>query len=206
MACCSQSQPSTPPVQFLPYKYLFKYIIVGDIGVGKSCLLLQFTDKRFHPIHDLTIGVEFGSRTINIKENQIKLQIWDTAGQEKFRSITRSYYRGAASAIIVYDISRRDTFEHVASWLEDCRKYSSPNIVVMLIGNKCDIAESARQVSTEEAQEFANKNGLTFLETSAKTAENVDQLFEESATKIYELLESQAGTTELPQIAVIRPE
>jgi len=208
MACCPyQSQTSAPAVQFLPYKYLFKYIIVGDIGVGKSCLLLQFTDKRFHPVHDLTIGVEFGSRTITIKDNQIKLQIWDTAGQEKFRSITRSYYRGAAGAILVYDISRRDTFENVPSWLEDCRKYASANIVVMLIGNKCDISESARKVSTEEGQEFANKHGLTFLETSAKTAENVDRLFEESATKIYELLESQAATTGIPvENTMVRPE
>jgi len=200
MTCCTQSQSIPPVVQFLPYKYLFKYIIVGDIGVGKSCLLLQFTDKRFQPAHDLTIGVEFGSRTITLKDNQIKLQIWDTAGQEKFRSITRSYYRGAAGAILVYDISRRETFEHVPSWLEDCRKYSSANIVVMLIGNKCDIAESARTVSTEEGQEFANKNGLTFLETSAKTAENVDRLFEESATKIYDLLADGAPPSMTPDL------
>jgi len=93
--------------------------------VGKSCLLLQFTDKRFQAQHDLTIGVEFGARTITVDNNQVKLQIWDTAGQEKFRSITRSYYRGAAGALLVYDITRRETFEHLASWLEDCLKYSS---------------------------------------------------------------------------------
>eukprot|EP01101_Sappina_pedata_P008052 TRINITY_DN438_c0_g1_i1.p2 TRINITY_DN438_c0_g1~~TRINITY_DN438_c0_g1_i1.p2 ORF type:complete len:112 (-),score=35.38 TRINITY_DN438_c0_g1_i1:77-373(-) len=98
MSCCGGPPPAArpSPVQTLPYKYLFKYIIVGDTAVGKSCLLLQFTDKRFQPVHDLTIGVEFGSRTISIEETQIKLQIWDTAGQEKFRSITRPYYRGAA--------------------------------------------------------------------------------------------------------------
>src|SRR6185437_16703943 len=90
----------------MSYAYLFKYIIVGDTAVGKSCLLLQFTDKRFQPVHDLTIGVEFGSRTIVLDGQQIKLQIWDTAGQEKFRSITRSYYRGAAGALLVYDITR----------------------------------------------------------------------------------------------------
>merc|ERR1712222_281916 len=109
MACCGGGDDATKPsaaVQSLPYKYLFKYIIVGDTAVGKSCLLLQFTDKRFQPVHDLTIGVEFGSRTISIDDNQIKLQIWDTAGQEKFRSITRSYYRGAAGALLVYDITR----------------------------------------------------------------------------------------------------
>merc|ERR1712154_171315 len=106
-------------VQSLPYKYLFKYIIVGDTAVGKSCLLLQFTDKRFQPVHDLTIGVEFGARMINVADKSIKLQIWDTAGQESFRSITRSYYRGAAGALLVYDITRRDTFKHLTRWLEE---------------------------------------------------------------------------------------
>ena len=104
--------------------------------MGKSCLLLQFTDKRFQPVHDLTIGVEFGARMINIEGKQIKLQIWDTAGQEAFRSITRSYYRGAAGALLVYDITRRDTFNHLTTWLEDARQHSNSNMVIMLIGNK----------------------------------------------------------------------
>merc|ERR1711934_947193 len=193
MSCCGEgdisSEPKLIPQRTLPYKYLFKYIIVGDTAVGKSCLLLQFTDRRFQPVHDLTIGVEFGSRTITIDANQIKLQIWDTAGQEKFRSITRSYYRGAAGALLVYDITRRETFEHLQSWLEDCRRYSNQNIVIMLIGNKCDL-ENKREVSTEEGQQFAADNGLTFLETSAKTAENVEAAFIESARKIYETTEA----------------
>ena len=113
------------------YRFWFVFI-----GVGKSCLLLQFTDKRFQPVHDLTIGVEFGARMINIEGKQIKLQIWDTAGQEAFRSITRSYYRGAAGALLVYDITRRDTFNHLTTWLEDARQHSNSNMVIMLIGNK----------------------------------------------------------------------
>jgi len=192
MSCCGgeQAVPKSPAaVQSLPYKYLFKYIIVGDTAVGKSCLLLQFTDKRFQPVHDLTIGVEFGSRTITIEDNQIKLQIWDTAGQEKFRSITRSYYRGAAGALLVYDITRRETFDHLQSWLEDCRRYSNQNIVIMLIGNKSDL-ENKRKVSKEEGEAFAKKHNLTFLETSAKTAENVEAAFIESAQKIYETTEA----------------
>mmetsp|Transcript_32982 Transcript_32982/g.82912 ORF Transcript_32982/g.82912 Transcript_32982/m.82912 type:complete len:202 (-) Transcript_32982:321-926(-) len=195
MACCGGPDPqplNVTSTQALPYKYLFKYIIVGDTAVGKSCLLLQFTDKRFTPVHDLTIGVEFGSRTITIGENQVKLQIWDTAGQEKFRSITRSYYRGAAGALLLYDITRRETFEHLTIWLEDCRRYSNQNIVIMMIGNKSDM-EDKRQVSTQEGQEFANKHGLAFMETSARTAENVDAAFIQTAEKIYEITEAQGG-------------
>ena len=107
--------------------------------MGKSCLLLQFTDKRFQPVHDLTIGVEFGARMVTVDGKQIKLQIWDTAGQESFRSITRSYYRGAAGALLVYDITRRETFNHLANWLEDARQHANPNMTIMLIGNKSDL-------------------------------------------------------------------
>merc|ERR1711982_183087 len=160
MACCGGGEDVNKPsaaVQSLPYKYLFKYIFVGDTAVGKSCLLLQFTDKRFQPVHDLTIGVEFGSRTITIDDNQIKLQNWDTAGQESFRSITRSYYRGAAGALLVYDITRRETFHHLSAWLEDAREHANPNMTVMLIGNKSDLA-SKRAVSFEEGQQFASEH------------------------------------------------
>jgi len=169
----------------MSYAYLFKYIIIGDTGVGKSCLLLQFTDKRFQPVHDLTIGVEFGARMVNIDSRQIKLQIWDTAGQESFRSITRSYYRGAAGALLVYDITRRDTFNHLTRWLEEAKQNSNPNMVIMLIGNKSDL-HTRRAVSFKEGEQFAEENGLIFLETSAKTAANVEQAFIKTAEKIYE--------------------
>lgn len=169
----------------MSYAYLFKYIIIGDTGVGKSCLLLQFTDKRFQPVHDLTIGVEFGARMITVDGNkQIKLQIWDTAGQESFRSITRSYYRGAAGALLVYDITRRDTFNHLTRWLDEARTHSQSNMVIMLIGNKSDL-EHRRAVSTDEGREFAQKHGLIFMETSAKTAANVENAFIDTATQIH---------------------
>ncbi|KAF4385851.1 hypothetical protein F8388_010407 [Cannabis sativa] len=159
----------------MSYDYLFKYIIIGDTGVGKSCLLLQFTDKRFQPVHDLTIGVEFGARMVTIDGRPIKLQIWDTAGQESFRSITRSYYRGAAGALLVYDITRRETFNHLANWLEDARQHANPNMTIMLIGNKSDLAHR-RAVSKEEGEQFAKENGLLFLEASARTAQNVEEV------------------------------
>lgn len=168
----------------MSYAYLFKYIIIGDTGVGKSCLLLQFTDKRFQPVHDLTIGVEFGARMITIDTKQIKLQIWDTAGQESFRSITRSYYRGAAGALLVYDITRRETFNHLTRWLEEARQNSNANMAIMLIGNKSDL-DHRRAVSTKEGEQFAKENGLIFLETSAKTAANVEEAFIQTAAKIY---------------------
>jgi len=173
----------------MSYSYLFKYIIIGDTGVGKSCLLLQFTDKRFQPVHDLTIGVEFGARMINIESKPIKLQIWDTAGQESFRSITRSYYRGAAGALLVYDITRRETFNHLTRWLEEARQNSHQNMVIMLIGNKSDL-EHRRQVSKEEGEAFAEEHGLVFLETSAKTAANVEAAFVKTAEKIYENIQT----------------
>ncbi|MFS7983906.1 putative small GTP-binding protein [Helianthus anomalus] len=149
-------------------------------GVGKSCLLLQFTDKRFQPVHDLTIGVEFGARMITIDNKPIKLQIWDT--------ITRSYYRGAAGALLVYDITRRETFNHLASWLEDARQHANANMTIMLIGNKCDLAHR-RAVSTEEGEQFAKEHGLIFMEASAKTAQNVEEAFIKTTGTIYKKIQ-----------------
>lgn len=190
---------------FMSFAYQFKYIIIGDTGVGKSCLLLQFTDKRFTPIHDLTIGVEFGTRIINIDGKPIKLQIWDTAGQESFRSITRSYYRRTPGCLLVYDITRRETFEHLTQWLEDARQHASPYMTIMLIGNKCDL-ESSRQVSTEEGRAFAEEHGLLFLETSAKTAENVDHAFIRMAEIIYQKIQSKEIDISLDQFGVQTPD
>ncbi|KAG1179846.1 hypothetical protein G6F70_002141 [Rhizopus microsporus] len=174
------------------------YIIIGDTGVGKVSrkkkIENKFTDKRFMPAHDLTIGVGFGTRFITVNDQQTKLQIWDTAGQESFRSITRSYYRGAAGALLVYDITRRETFEHLSVWLEDVRQHANPNTVIMLIGNKSDL-ESKRQVPREEAERFAQENGLFFLETSAKTANNIEEAFVKTAEEIQRKI--QDGTIDL---------
>eukprot|EP00331_Platyophrya_macrostoma_P008058 CAMPEP_0176415962 /NCGR_PEP_ID=MMETSP0127-20121128/6090_1 /TAXON_ID=938130 /ORGANISM="Platyophrya macrostoma, Strain WH" /LENGTH=216 /DNA_ID=CAMNT_0017796001 /DNA_START=45 /DNA_END=695 /DNA_ORIENTATION=+ len=171
------------------YSYLFKYIIIGDAAVGKSCLLMQFLDKRFKSDHDATIGVEFGSRNVTIKDKVVKLQIWDTAGQESFRSITRSYYRGAIGALLVYDITRRDTFENIERWLEETRQYANSNMIIFLIGNKCDL-ESERQVSTQEGETFAKAHNILFMETSAKTAKNVEEVFTQTAREVYQKIEN----------------
>jgi Ras-related protein Rab-2A len=134
--------------------------------------------------------VEFGARLISIQGKSVKLQIWDTAGQESFRSITRSYYRGASGALLVYDVTRRETFTHLQSWLEDAKANVNTALIIMLIGNKCDL-ESKRQVSREEGERFAQQNGLVFMETSAKTAQNVDDAFLKTAELIYDNV--QAG-------------
>lgn len=175
----------------MSYAYMFKYIIIGDTGVGKSCMLLQFTDKRFKQDHDLTIGVEFGSRMVKVEDKDIKLQIWDTAGQESFRSITRSYYRGAACALLVYDVTRRESFQHLNTWLQGIAENGNSDMVIALIGNKCDL-DSRRTVSTEEGARFARENNLLFLETSAKTAFNIEEAFTNSARAIYAKIQEGA--------------
>mmetsp|Transcript_53335 Transcript_53335/g.114607 ORF Transcript_53335/g.114607 Transcript_53335/m.114607 type:complete len:276 (+) Transcript_53335:64-891(+) len=167
------------------YSYLFKFIIIGDEAVGKTCLLLQFTDKRYRTTHQVTVGVEFGSRTVHIAGKLIKLQCWDTAGQDRFRSIIRSYYRGAAGALLVYDITRRDSFEHVSQWLQEARANADPELVLTLVGNKCDKVAD-RQVSYEEGHAFAHRYGLYFLETSAVTGHMVDEAFTVTAKLVYQ--------------------
>jgi len=167
----------------MAYAYLFKYIIVGDTSVGKSCLLLQFTDKRFRNDHEVTIGVEFGTRHVAVDGKQIKLQIWDTAGQESFRSITRAYYRGATAALLVYDISRRFTFDSISRWMEDVKQQGGSKTMMMLIGNKSDLPR--REVSYEEGERFAKDHGLSFVETSAKSNINVDEAFLQTAREIH---------------------
>lgn len=182
------------------YSYIFKYIIIGDMGVGKSCLLHQFTEKKFMADCPHTIGVEFGTRIIELLSGsasggqKIKLQIWDTAGQERFRAVTRSYYRGAAGALLVYDITRRSTYNHLSSWLSDARNLTNPNTVIFLIGNKSDL-EAQRDVTYEEAKQFADENELLFIEASAKTGDNVEDAFLETAKKIYQNI--QDGSLDL---------
>jgi Ras-related protein Rab-2A len=178
-------------------------------------LLQQFTDKVFdgerekeidiecvgahrdsQEEHDVTIGVEFGAYTTEIDGKSVKLQLWDTAGQESFRSITSSYYRGAHAALLVYDVTRRNTFDYLEGWLLETRQHSDANIVVILVGNKVDL-EHMRVVSTEEGAQFAEQHELIFIETSAKTGYNVDKAFLESARVIYQNIQNGIQTLDL---------
>lgn len=171
------------------YDYLFKFLIIGRAGVGKSCILNRFIENKFKENMTHTIGVEFGSKMITVNNKIIKLQIWDTAGQERFRSVTRSYYRGAAGALLCYDLTSRDSFNSLKNWLTDARNLASPNIFVVLVGNKKDL-ESSREVSFQEATDFAKENDLMFIETSALNGEGVDEAFVQCAHSILTCIES----------------
>uniref|UniRef100_A0A7S1FA80 Uncharacterized protein n=1 Tax=Noctiluca scintillans TaxID=2966 RepID=A0A7S1FA80_NOCSC len=174
----------------MAYQYMFKYVVVGDSGVGKSSLLLRLTDDKFREGEFSTICVEFGTKLVNIDDKTIKLQIWDTGGQETYRSMTKSYYRGSAGVILVYDISKRETFNHIKSWLKDVKELANDGTVIILVGNKCDLPN--RAITSEEGEAFAAANGLIFRETSAKTSVNVEETFLETARKIYETIPKDA--------------
>ena len=171
------------------YNYLFKFIMIGDTFVGKSNLLSQYTTKRFNPEHEITIGCEFMAKNIIIKNRIVRIQIWDTAGQEAFRAITRSYYKNCACSIIVYDITNKKSFNNLETWLKEVSENCSKHVKIVLVGNKKDLEED-RQVELNECEEFAEKNQIKdFYETSALNGENVDKIFEESAKQIVEELE-----------------
>ncbi|CAN0040239.1 unnamed protein product [Scytosiphon promiscuus] len=173
------------------YDYLFKVVLIGDSGVGKSNLLSRFTRNEFNLESKSTIGVEFATKSIQTEGKTIKAQIWDTAGQERYRAITSAYYRGAVGALLVYDISKHVTFENVERWLKELRDHAEANIVVMLIGNKSDLRH-LRTVTHEEAMEFAKKHNLAFLETSALDSSGVDSAFQRILTEIYRLMSRKA--------------
>ena len=160
----------------MSFSYAFNYIIIGDAGVGKSCLMMQFTDNKFQRGHTVSIGIEYDCKLVQIYGQNIKVQIWDTAGHESFRTITRCYYRGSACALLVYDITNRKTFKHLANWLQSTLDNTTPGMPIILVGNKADL-EDERCVSFEEGQRFARVNDLLFIEVSAKTAYNVEAAF-----------------------------
>jgi Ras-related protein Rab-1A len=160
----------------IDFDYLFKIIIVGDSNVGKSSMLSRFVERIFSNSQMNTIGLDFKIKTVEIDGKTIKLHLWDAAGAERFRTITSSYYRGCHGVFLVYDVANRDSFENVKSWMLEVDRFASSDIKRILIGNKTDLAHS-RQVSFEEGQQFAKHHDISFIETSARTAENVEQAF-----------------------------
>mmetsp|Transcript_26155 Transcript_26155/g.43580 ORF Transcript_26155/g.43580 Transcript_26155/m.43580 type:complete len:196 (+) Transcript_26155:142-729(+) len=161
----------------------FKLVLLGDSAVGKSCLVVRFVRDEFFEFQEPTIGAAFLTQTVSLDDATVKFEIWDTAGQERYRSLAPMYYRGAAAAIVVYDISKKDSFNGAKSWVKELQRRGDPNVVIALAGNKADM-ESKRKVQTEEAQQYAEENEIIFMETSAKTALNVRNLFVEIAKKL----------------------
>lgn len=190
------------------YDYLFKVVLIGDSGVGKSNLLSRFTRNEFNLESKSTIGVEFATRSITVEGKTIKAQIWDTAGQERYRAITAAYYRGAVGALLVYDIAKHTTYENVERWLKELRDHADNNIVIMLVGNKSDLRH-LRAVPTEEARGYAERNNLSFIETSALDSTNVETAFQNILTEIYKIVSQKqldqtgSGGGDLPDNDVV---
>lgn len=167
------------------YDMIFKLVIVGDSGVGKTGIINRYLHGTFQEQSKSTVGVEFGTKKIVVDGKNLKAQIWDTAGQERYRSITNAYYKGAKGALIVYDITNRFSFENVERWIKEIKAMGDKSIYLVLVGNKSDL-EPSREVSVEEGQIKAQNNGIAFMETSAKTADNIDIVFDQLSHKVYD--------------------
>lgn len=183
--------------------YLFKVVLTGDSAVGKSNLLARYARNEFNLNSKATIGVEFQTQIMQIDNKEIKAQIWDTAGQERFRAVTSAYYRGAVGALIVYDVSRRQTFQNIGRWLVELRMHCNEGIVLMLVGNKCDLNE-ARQVSMEEGAALAHSEKLFFMETSAMDSTNVTIAFQTVIKEIYNVMSRKVLSNEEPKPTITR--
>ena len=169
-----------------PYDLLFKLILIGDSSVGKSNILLKYLKGEFDKNSKATVGVEFGTKNIMINNKKIKIQIWDTAGQERYRSITSAYYKGAKGALIVYDITRKNTFDNIDKWISDLKLNGDKNICILIVGNKSDLNEQ-REVDEELGKKKAEMFKTAFMETSALSGENISKAFEEVIEQIYQL-------------------
>eukprot|EP01100_Stratorugosa_tubuloviscum_P007234 TRINITY_DN302_c0_g1_i2.p1 TRINITY_DN302_c0_g1~~TRINITY_DN302_c0_g1_i2.p1 ORF type:complete len:216 (-),score=111.44 TRINITY_DN302_c0_g1_i2:27-674(-) len=175
------------------YDYLIKLLLIGDSGVGKSCLLLRFSDDSFTPSFITTIGIDFKIRTIELDGKKIKLQIWDTAGQERFRTITTAYYRGAMGILLVYDVTDEKSFSNIRNWMRNIEQHATESVNKMLIGNKCDMVDK-RAVESDRGKALAAEYGINFLETSAKNSINVEEAFISLAKDIKKRLIGPDGT------------
>ena len=167
------------------YEFMFKVVLVGDSFVGKTNIMSKYLKNEFHEDSKATVGVEFGSKQFNVEGHSIKVQIWDTAGQERYKAITSAYYKGAKGAFIVYDITRKNSFESIDKWINDVTAVADKKITIVLIGNKSDL-EDQRQVTKEQGEDKANKLQVAFLETSAFSGENLEKAFQMMIKEVYQ--------------------
>jgi len=203
VACQGPMSSATSKQQ--AYDYLIKLLLIGDSGVGKSCLLLRFSDDSFTPSFITTIGIDFKIRTIELEGKRIKLQIWDTAGQERFRTITTAYYRGAMGILLVYDVTDEKSFSNIRNWIRNIEQHATDNVNKMLVGNKCDMADK-RVVEPERGKALADEYSIKFMETSAKSSINVEEAFITLAKDIKKrLIDSQEPAPERPETATVKP-
>jgi small GTP-binding protein len=174
----------------------FKCCLLGNAGVGKSCVVLQFVRAEFFDDLETTIGAAFLTKQLLLgpPDGPVKLEIWDTAGQERYRSLAPMYYRGASAAVVVYSIADRESFEGAKTWVAELRKKADPSVVIMLVGNKLDLAPDRRRVDTEEAREYANVQSLLFMETSAKSSSDVEELFKTLGRAVLPKLKAAVGS------------
>ena len=165
-------------------EYVYKVLLLGDTTVGKTCFLLKYTDKTFQDIHMATIGLDYRLKSMKLKSGKnIKLQIWDTAGQDRFRAITKNYYKGSHGIILIYDVTNVQTFENVKQWVSQIREEASANVIIYIAGNKIDMEEE-RKVNKEEGEKLAEELGFPFVETSAKSGININETFEDLVERI----------------------
>lgn len=186
------------------YDYLFKLVLIGDSGVGKSNLLSRFTRNEFILESKTTIGVEFATRTIVVEGKRLKAQIWDTAGQERFRAITSAYYRGAVGAMLVFDVSKQPTFESVEKWLRELRDHADEGTAITLVGNKSDLRH-LRAVNKQDAEDFAERHGLSYIETSALDSSNVETAFANCLSDIYNRVARSQEFSQVNMSDTIKP-
>lgn len=175
------------------YDYLFKLLLIGDSGVGKTSVLFRFSDDAFNSTFISTIGIDFKIRTIELGDKKIKLQIWDTAGQERFRTITTAYYRGAMGILLVYDITNEKSFENIKTWIKNIEQHASADVEKMILGNKCDM-EDKRKITKEQGEQLAKEYNVKFMETSAMNRTNVEKAFTEIATDIKNKMDQREVT------------
>eukprot|EP00117_Sycon_ciliatum_P019593 scpid65853/ scgid17717/ Ras-related protein Rab-8B; Ras-related protein Rab-8B len=176
------------------YDYSFKLLVVGDSGVGKTCMILRHVEQQFAASYISTIGIDSKVKIMNLDGLKIRLQIWDTAGQERFRTLTSAYYRGAMGVLLLYDMTNSKTFDNVRDWLQNIDDHASPDVIKVLVGNKKDLVDT-REVETARARDLAATHGIPFFESSAKSGENVDECFLAAAKLIYELRRKQEKRT-----------